>query len=126
MRTMKTFPMIGLPFLALMLAGCASTGGVRMQPDQALFRVENDYQDAFVDVSLETVDGNLIPLGEVRPDGVQNFAYQLPEGVHQYRLVARIPDTLEGSDQVDSRLFPLHRGERVDWYIDQDELDLHG
>ncbi len=126
MRTMKTFPMIGLPFLALMLAGCASTGGARLQPDQALFRVENDYQDAFAAVSLETVDGDFVPLGRVRPDGVHDFAFQLPEGVHQYRLVARIPDTLEGSDEIDSRLFTLHRGERVEWYIDQDQLSLKG
>lgn len=111
--------------LAVGLTACASSATMDdMATAQAQIRVLNDTPERFVTVSLEDDTGNLIPLGNVSSGDTETFIMPVNAQWGEYQLVAEGPDNM-GSEIVVSDAFMSAEGMTVNWFIDENTLEVN-
>lgn len=96
-------------------------------PDQALFRIENNTSEQVLTVTLEPTNGTAQTLGRVvaepRGERTKNFVTQLPDRALEYRLVAIDEDDSNGERFV-SETFVVKGGATVNWYIQENRIEV--
>lgn len=111
----------------LLVTACASGGGMASDTpmtDQALIRVLNNSDEPSVTVSIESIEGNTVALGIVQKGDTEALVFELPEGVHTYRLVAVGPEDEDRTEYHVSPEFTVDGGATVNWYLLENEIEV--
>ena len=113
-----------LMIAAVGATACASGGTPSEDVGTGLFRVENDTPERSLEIALRTDEGNLIPLGTVSSGDTESFLLPMDAAPGEYQLVAGAPDMLGTPDVIVSRSFRAAEGVTVNWYIQDNELEV--
>lgn len=129
LRPLSRFAMAAT--VALLTTACATGGGMDgpdAGPDdleQVFLNVLNDTDELTVTVSIEDLEGNAVPLGNVRRDRNERLIFRLPDEVDRYRLVAVGPQDDGRGDYVISPDFVVDGGATINWYLDENEIEVN-
>lgn len=115
---------------ALVTTACATSGGMEsgsmeMDPEQVQLHVLNDTDESTVTVSIESLEGNVVPLGNVRQDRNKRLLFRVPDETASYRLIAVGPEDTDRMDYHISEPFILDGGASINWFLGENELEVN-
>lgn len=112
--------------LAAFVSACASSGMTdELDPDQSMFRVTNDTSEPHLTVSLDDMNGNVVPLGTVDRNDTNVFVFRIPENTDQYQLIAVGPGDQDRDDYTISDPFTLSGGATVNWFVLENRVEVN-
>jgi hypothetical protein len=115
----------------LVTAACATSGGMQSEmstdaePEQVQLHVLNDTDEPTVTVSIEDIEGNVVPLGNVREGENKRLIFRVPGEVDSYRLIAVGPQDADRMDYHISEEFVLTGGASLNWFLAENELEVN-
>lgn len=124
-RNLRRFAFVAVAALAT--TACASSGGMNAYEDaeEVRLNVLNNTDEYTVTVSIEDIEGNVVPLGNVRQDRNERLIFQLPEAADTYRLIAVGPEDANRNDYHISETFVVEDGAVINWYLGENELEVN-